>query len=273
MPQRAACHNRAPVGTRQTPVMSQTVVASANILYKLPTADARTALTQVLAHEPDLVGLQEWYVSRLPLLRRFGDVRVVPTLGTRLLGQPRDPAYHWVSAVVGGNVVGARADRFDPISHRVVFVSRIGRSDRPDRLLRTEPPREVTVGVYGDRLLDRTVALISYHLAPGVEKGGSYRPDRPLLRARHESEVRRLERLVAELRRAGHVVYAVGDSNFGGLRLSGLTSAWEGREHRPGTIGTGARKLDDVQGPGPASRVTLLTTPSDHKAVVAVRPD
>ena len=83
--------------------MSTTVVASANILYKLPAGDARTALTQVLAHEPDLVGLQEWYVSRLWLLRRFGDVTVVPALGTRLLRQPAHPAYHWISAVAGGN--------------------------------------------------------------------------------------------------------------------------------------------------------------------------
>ena len=78
-------------------------VASANILYKLPAREAEIALTQVLAERPDLVGLQEWYVSRLRLLRRFGDVRVVPSLGTGLLARPRDPAYHWVSAVTGGN--------------------------------------------------------------------------------------------------------------------------------------------------------------------------
>lgn len=253
--------------------MSTTVVASANILYKLPEHDARTALTQVLAHEPDLVGLQEWYVSRLRLLRQFGDVRVVPALGTGLLRRPRDPAYHWVSAVAGGNVVGARAERFDPLSSRVVFVSGFGRSDRPDRALGIEPPRVVTVGVFRDRQVDRTVAMMSYHLTPGVEVGAAYHPERPRLQARHRSDVRRLEDLVAEHQRSGHVVYAVGDSNFDSLRLAGLTSAWEGREHRPGTIGHGTRKLDDVHGPGRATRVTLLTTPSDHKAVVAVRPD
>jgi len=250
-----------------------TTVASANILYKLPERDARTALELVLAHDPDLVGLQEWYVSRLRLLRTFGDVRVVPGLGTGLLRRPRDPAYHWVSAVAGGNVVGARAERFDPVSSRVVFVSGFGRSDRPDRALGIEPPRVVTVGVFRDRQVDRTVAMMSYHLTPGVEVGAAYHPHRPRLQARHRSDVRRLEDLVAEHQRAGHVVYAVGDSNFDSLRLAGLTSAWEGREHRPGTIGRGTRKLDDVHGPGPASRVTLLTTPSDHKAVVAVRPD
>jgi hypothetical protein len=250
-----------------------TTVASANILYKLPPRDARTALSQVLADNPDLVGLQEWYVSRLRLLREFGDVRVVPALGTQLLRRPRDPAYHWISAVAGGNVVGARADRFDPVSARVAFVSGFGRSDRPDRALGTEPPRVVTIGVFRDRQVDRTVAMMSYHLTPGVEHEAAYIDRRPRLQARHRRDVKRLERLVAEHQQAGHVVYAVGDSNFDSLRLAGLTSAWEGREHRPGTIGTGTRKLDDVHGPGPATRVTLLTTPSDHRAVVAVRPD
>jgi hypothetical protein len=250
-----------------------TVVASANILYKLPIHDARSALTQVLAHDPDLVGLQEWYVSRLRLLREFGQVRVVPPLGSQLLGRPSDPAYHWVSAVAGGNVVGARAARFEPVSARVAFVSGFGRSDRPERALGIEPPREVTIGVFRDRELPRTVALMSYHLTPGVEVDAAYIPERPRLQRRHRSDVQRLERLVADHRRAGHVVYAVGDSNFDSLRLAGLTSAWEGREHRPGTIGRGTRKLDDVHGPGLAIDVSLLTTPSDHKAVIASRED
>ena len=246
-----------------------TVVASANILYKLGPDDARAALAQVLEAQPDLVGLQEWYVTRLRLLREFGEVRVVP--GWRTGG--RDSAYHWVAAVAGGNVVGARADRFEPVSARVAFLSRVGRSDRADRFLRLEPPRQVTIGVFRDRTQDRPVAIMSYHLVPGVQQGSEYRTDRPRLRRRHESEIRRLEALVAEHQRAGHVVYAVGDSNFDGLRLAGLTSAWESRKDHPGTIGKATRKVDDVHGPGPAGTVTLLTTPSDHRAVVATIPE
>ena len=256
---------------------AMTTVASANILYKLPAREAEVALRQVLEHEPDLVGLQEWYVSRLLLLRRFGDVRVVPSplpsLGVSLRARPRSTAYHWISAVPGGNVVGARLDRFEPLSSRVVFVSGMWRADRPDRFLQIEPPRVVTIGVYRDREVPRTVAMMSYHLAPGVETRAAYRDDRPRLVSRHRTEVRRLEHLVAQYQRAGHVVYAVGDSNFDSLRLSGLTSAWEGREDHAGTIGRRNRKLDDVQGPGRATEVTLVTTPSDHKAVVAVRED
>jgi hypothetical protein len=250
-----------------------TVVASANVLYKLAPHGARAALTQVLEAEPDLVGLQEWGVARLRPLRQFGDVRVVPGWRTGRLGTLREPAYQWVSAVAGGNVVGARVDRFEPVSSRVVFLSCFGPSDRRDRFLRTEPPREVTVGVFRDRLRDRTVALMSYHLVPGVQVGSEYRSDRPRLVRRHRSEVRRLERLIAEHQRAGHVVYAVGDSNFDGLRLAGLTSAWEGREDHPGTIGKGTRKVDDVHGPGRAGEVRLLITPSDHRAVVVTRAD
>ena len=246
----------------------QTVVASANVLYTLPRSDAATTLTQVLEGAPDLVGLQEWYVSRLRLLRQFGDVGVVP--GWRI--GVREPAYHWVLAVAGGNVVGARADRFEPVSSRAPFLSGIGRSDRPDRFLGLEPPREVTIGVFRDREEDRTVAMMSYHLTPGVECGAAYRSDRPRLRRRHKSEVRRLERLIGEHQQAGHIVYAAGDSNFEGLRLAGLTSAWEGRDDHPGTIGETTRKVDDVHGPGPARAVTLLTTPSDHRAVLATHP-
>ena len=115
--------------------------------------------------------------------------------------------------------------------------------------------------------------MMSYHLCPGVEHDGRYIADRPLLVARHRQEVQRLEQLIAEYQREGHVVYAVGDSNFDRQRLAGLTSSWVGREDAPGTIGSGTRKLDDVHGPGPASVVKLLHTPSDHRAMVATRPD
>lgn len=247
-----------------------TTVVSANLIYTLPAPTARTALDLVLAAEPDLVGLQEWYVPRLPLLRRTGDVRLEPGF---LRIPARSPRYHWVATIGAGSVVGARADRFDLIEGRSVLLTGIGRSDRPDRFLATEPPRLAALGIYRDRQVDRTVALISYHLVSGAETDGRYRADRPLLAARHRREVRRLEELTARLSRAGHTVYAVGDANFHLQRLAGLTSAWDGRENDPGTWGTGTRKIDDVHGPGPATEVRLIETPSDHRAVLAVRAD
>jgi hypothetical protein len=125
--------------------------------------------------------------------------------------------------------------------------------------------------VFRDRVAGGTVAIVSYHLVSGATTGEGYRADRPVLVRRHRSEVRRLERLVADLQRAGHVVHAVGDANYDLLRLDGLTSAWQGRAEEPGTIGSGTRKIDDVHGPGPAAEVRLLTTPSDHRAVVVTR--
>ena len=77
-----------------------------------------------------------------------------------------------------------------------------------------------------------------------------------------------LEDLVRRQQRAGRVVYAAGDSNFDGLRLTGLTSTWDGREDEPGTHGRGERKIDDVFGPGPATEVRRIVTASDHQAIV-----
>jgi hypothetical protein len=248
-----------------------TVVATANVLYKLPLRDARAALSGVLELAPDLVGLQEWNPPRYRLLRETGSVSVLPRLGVpRRQPALRGGGYRWATPLVGGCAVGARADRFELVRCRSVVLSAPGRSERPDHWLSLEPPRVATVARYRDLLVDRTVCLINYHLAPGVQGAGRYRDDRPILASRHQGEVRSVERLVVSELAAGHVVYAVGDSNFDGLRLRGLTSAWEGREGEPGTLGP-RRKVDDVHGPGPAESLTLLTNDSDHKAVVVRR--
>jgi hypothetical protein len=242
-----------------------TRIATANVLYKLPRADARRALEVVLDEEPDLVGLQEWYAVRLPLLRATGSVRLTP-------GPPLDvpgTGFHWVTALAGGNALGARADRYDLLEAHQHWLSRPGRSERADRPLGIEPPREATVGVFRDRQEGDTVALISYHLVSGAVRGPAYRTDdRPRMVRRHQHEVGRMERLVADLQAAGHRVYAVGDSNHHLQRYAGLTSAWAGRDWVP-TLGRWT--LDDVHGPGPATSVRTLTTPSDHLAVVVER--
>ena len=79
--------------------------------------------------------------------------------------------------------------------------------------------------------------------------------------------MRRLEDLVDRLLAAGHAVHAVGDSNYDGLRLPGLTSVWQGRERWPGTLGP-VRHVDDVHSTQRTERVTALTTASDHQALV-----
>ena len=229
-----------------------TLVATANVLDALDRAAARAAVETLLVEEPDLVGLQECGWSRRSLLPKTD--------------------YAWFTPLYGGNPVGARRDRFTFLGARIRVLAGIGRSDRGARPVPVLPPRVATVAQLRDRLLDRSVTVVDFHLVPGAQAQGRYRADRPLLAARHAREVRRLQGLVGAELAAGHVTYAVGDSNFHGLRLPGLTSAWERHDEAPGTLGS-TRRVDDVFGPGPAATVALLATASDHRAVLAARPD
>src|SRR6478736_6302626 len=119
-----------------------TTVATANVLYTLGPADARRALGDVLARRPDLVGLQEWYPSRFRLLRETGRVRPVPFIGAGpgRRSRRRMGDYLWNLPLVGGCVVGARADRYDLLSCRARLLTGPGRADREDRFLGLEPP-------------------------------------------------------------------------------------------------------------------------------------
>jgi hypothetical protein len=261
--------------SRQTEaVPGHTVVATANVQETLGRDDARAALDGVLELAPDLVGLQEWNLSRHRLLRETGSVRLVPgigpTIGRRTSGGI--PWYLWSTPIVGGCAVGARADRFKLISCSYRVLSRPGWADRRQGWLELEAPRIATVAVYRELDRDRTVCLLNYHLVYGAQSEGRYREDRPVLVDRHRAEIRRVQRVVDEQLARGCVVHAVGDSNFDGLRLSGLTSAWEGREGEPGTLGA-QRKVDDVLGPGRATSVTLIDNASDHRAVIVTRSD
>ncbi|GAB3660668.1 hypothetical protein GCM10027596_19730 [Nocardioides korecus] len=243
---------------------TSTLVATANVQCDLGRGAAATALAAVLAEEPDLVGLQEWSPARTTVLRRTGRVVPVPWRGSRL-----DHGWVWCAPLVGGCVTGARADRFLLVGCRQWVLSLPARSDRGTQPL--EPGRVATVSLWQDRATPRTVALVSQHLVSGVQRGGRYRDDRPGLVERHRRETRRLQVLVDRLAARGHTAYVVGDSNLHGFALRGLTSAWDGRKDHPGTLGP--RRVDDVLGPGRASDVRLVTTGSDHRAVLARRPD
>jgi hypothetical protein len=249
-----------------------TEVAAANVSSTLGRADARSALHLVLGLAPDLVALQEWPLTRLGLLRESGTATTVPPLwpGPRRRDPVARDGYVWSAPVVGGCAVGARSDRYDLLGVRLRLLSRPGLGDRSPGRRTLEPGRVATVATYRDRLLGRTDTLIGFHLVWGVQAGGRYRADRPLLVARHRQEVRVLQRLVDEQLARGHVVHAAGDSNLDGLRLRGLTSAWAGRPADPGTLGP-RRKVDDVHGPGPALDVRRVTTASDHVAIVVRR--
>jgi hypothetical protein len=248
---------------------STTVVATANVLSKLGTADAEQALDGVLSAAPDIVGLQEWVTSRTGLLRARGELRRLPGLSFRREAMDR---YLWYAGRLGRCVVGVRADRYQPLRARLHLLSGFEHTGSHGRPLGIEPPRCAVSATFDDRLTGLKVGVVVYHLSPGTQSKGCYRDDRPRLAARHRREVERLQRIVDGLLDTGHVVYALGDSNFHGLQLRGLTSAWVGREDEPGTLSS-YRKIDDVFGPGVPMALARLASASDHQAVVVTRAD
>jgi hypothetical protein len=230
------------------------LVATANILDRLDRDRAAEALASVLEHACDVVGLQEWGLTRRRILRVHD-------------------AYTWVAPLYGGNAVGFRRDRFVLLGHRLRLVGNVGLADRGVRPIRILPPRATTLVRLLDRATGSVTSVIDYHLVPGAQSRGTYRADRPLLVRRHLSETRRLAALVTRRLADGDTVIALGDSNFDGFEIPGLVSAWAGRRDDPaGTLGS-SRKVDDVFGTVAASAVSLVRTASDHAAVLAERPD
>lgn len=245
------------------------LVASANVQQDLPIPVARGAVQTVLDEQPDLVGLQEWRPDRFALLRTWGSVGLAPALPAV---PGRGSSYDWVTTPFGC-AVGARADRFTLLAARWVLLNGVVAARSPYRPLGLEPPRMLAVGRYRDRVTGRSVTMICYHLVPGVQTGKAYRTDQPRLVALHRSEHVRLQRAIDDALDRGDDVYAVGDANFDGFFLEGVTSCWVGHEDAPPTFGKKRRHIDDVFGPGMADTVHLLPTASDHKAVLAARPD
>ena len=232
--------------------MSSLVVVTHNIAQALRAPLAEEALDAVLSRRPDVVGLQELYPRRWALLRA-------------------KDTFAWSHSLVGGCVVGLSRERFAELSSRAHRLSWPGRSDRGESLLGLEPPRAAVVVRCEERRTRTRFALVGFHLVHGVQLAGEYRRDRPGLVARHRGEVARLSELVRRLEDEGRLVVAMGDSNFTGLRLPGLTSAWTGREAAPGTLGR--RRVDDVHAPVAPISVETFGTASDHRAVVVEYPD
>lgn len=242
---------------RRTPVID--VVATANVYTGCTRAQAKAAIDAIIdapdrLDAPDALGLQEWGRRRDRILRNL------------------DGYTHRRSLLGGGPIVLDTA-RYRVIRHRAAVLAGPGRVDKSPGRRRFLGPSLATVVIAHDELLDELVAFINYHLTAEVQAAGRYRKDRPLRVARHRREVRRLERLIRRQRAKGRTVYAMGDSNFHGLRLRGLTSAWATPQAQRlgGTHAGGSRQIDDVHGPGKADDVTIVRIPGDHDAVIATR--
>lgn len=226
-----------------------TAVVTANIFKGLDRAGATLALAEVLAHDPDLGGLQEWGPHRDHILddaKRYDSAR----------------------APEGGGPVFWRRDRYGLVrSCRAVelaprsFVGKIlGRKS-------TLPESLATLAILCDDETGREVAVINFHLTAEVQSGGVYRSDRDHARRvrRHRRERRHLMRLVRRQCRKGRTVYALGDTNYDAMTLPPLTSCWEDRDG--GTLGK--RAVDVIYADESAKTVRTFDTGSDHRAVIA----
>lgn len=224
-------------------------IASANMIYTLPDEQATRSLDQVLAYQPDAIGLQEWFTRRAHLL---------PT-----------EHYEWYTPRIAGCPIGYLRDRYELLDSYPVWLSWYGKPDPGARDIKRLRPRIAAVVVLRERVWGRRYSILNYHLDPAVQAHGLYREDRPILVRRHRNEARRLRLAVARALDQGNEVYAMGDSNFHGFSIPSLVSAWQGREDSPGTWGH--RRIDDVFGPEPATAVTYVETDSDHLAIVVDR--
>jgi hypothetical protein len=253
---------------------------SQNVWVNAPVEIAQAVLQRVLDRGPDIVGLQEWPSGRNPLLKATGTFARFPMV-RRVLRGPWRPGegVEWARPLLGPTgPIGLRADRYEVLACSAVTLTGSRRIRPTERHPRARlPANRATLAVAHDHELDEEVAVIGYHLWAGVQVGGHY-SERPSDRARvdgHRDQVAALGRLVIDQLARGRVVYALGDSNFDGLDLPGLVSAWDGREHeRRGTHEDGHRKIDDVFGPGRAVRVEVIEHPEqqiDHQGVLAVR--
>jgi hypothetical protein len=257
-------------------------VLTQNVWVNAPLGVADAVLRRLLDQEPDIVALQEWPGGRNPLLEATGTFERVPTARRALRRRKRwEPGQGvvWSRPVLGPTgPIGLRADRYELLSCKAVTLTdsrRVRPTPRHPRA--TLPANRATVVLAHDHEHDEDVVVLGYHLWSGVQVGGHY-SQRPGDRVRvdgHRDQVAALGRLIREHLDRDRVVYALGDSNFHGLKLPGLVSAWDGRENQPrGTHRGSRRKIDDVFGPGRAGQVELVDHPDrriDHQGVLAVR--
>jgi hypothetical protein len=213
----------------------------------------------------NIAGLQEWGNNRNDILRATGSLRRFPPLSrwrTKREPAPHSDKWTWARPLIGGGPVGARVDHLQLRTCRAVLLSGptlVETSGRHPRGLK--PANFATLGVFTDPVTGQTVDVISYHFVSSRNLG----PKRAALGVKQE---RALRKLVTQRRVLGHLVYALGDSNNPDFTIPGMLSAWTGYPDTGGSHGT--RRIDDVF--GEVKPVTeLVTTLSDHKAVIATR--
>jgi hypothetical protein len=228
-----------------------TRVLTANIRDTIDFDTARADLLRVLDQVlPTLGGLQEWSRSRDPILDASGYSHARgPKGGGPVLW---DEQRHRLRAVRS-----IRLARAEFVGHLPGRRSRLGPSWCTEAILDDLP---------GDGPDGSQTVVLNYHLTAEVQVGSGYRRDlKHRLRVmRHKREKRRLGRRARMHLRRGRRVFALGDSNYAGMRLGGFVSCWEG--HDGGTLGS--RAVDIVYAERrPLGKPRTLKTHSDHRAV------
>ena len=231
------------------------VVVYANVKVTLGKVAATRALGKVLgkAGHADVIGLGEWGRSRASILHARS-------------------SYDWRRPLRGGGPLGLDRTRYRVETCRArKLIGRTQVEPDPGNPRRTLPTSWCTEVVAYDQILHERVTFLLYHLTAGIQGGdGRYKTaSHPQRVARHQAEVRALEALVARHQEFGRTVYALGDSNYDGLTLRGLTSAWAGHNDAHGGD-LGRRRVSDVFGPGDAA-VQLVSDGSDHRGMIARR--
>lgn len=248
------------------------VIGTANIEVTLTDEQADAALWVVLRHAPQLLGVEEWDGPK-PALN--GDAWTEAKGDSRLAKILANTGYKWARPRTGGNPIVYASKRYGLLNcyaellHKASFAGHL--AGRKSML----PASRATVGIFEDLVLGGTDALVVIHLTAEVQNAaGNYRLDaaHALRVVRHRIERRKVRLLVLELRRAGHRVKVVGDTNFDGMPLPPLVPCWDEHAKAEATGTLGSRTVDYVYADKPASRVTIIPTASDHDAVVAEYP-
>lgn len=213
---------------------------------------ARADLLRVLDEaRPTLGGLQEWGRSRDSILDASGYSHARgPKGGGPVLWDETRYRLHSEPRSV-------RLARPEFVGHLPGRRSRLGASWATEVILDDLP---------GDTPDGSQTVVLNYHFTAEVQVGTGYRRDlaHRLRVMRHKRERRRLGRRARWHKRRGRRVYAVGDSNFAGMRLGGFVSCWDG--HDGGTLGP--RAVDIVfAATRPVGKPHTHKTHSDHRAV------
>lgn len=234
-----------------------TTVATCNLKFTLSGAAFEKGLREALTARPDLVALQEAGPNRDGLIEKVA----------------HDLGYAWARAK-GGGVVMWRAKRYRLRARKPIVLARSelvghlpGRKDRLPASICTE----VTLDDLESNDPDGKVVVVEdYHLTAEVQYGSDYRKDwKHRLRVmRHKREKRRLGRRSRMHQRQGRDVYPAGDGNFDGMQLGKFVNCWTGR---PGGDLRG-RAVSIIFAARKPSKLWTITTPSDHKTVVATYP-